>query len=94
MWAGKFLDTWCRKVMRTRIEPMKKFAQTLRNHKELILNWFDAKALSSGIVEGYNAKAKLTMRKAFGFRTYRAIEVALYHTLGQLPLPDTIHRFC
>ena len=94
VWAGKFLDTWCRKVMRTRIEPMKKFAQTLRNHKELILNWFDAKALSSGIVEGYNAKAKLTMRKAFGFRTYRAIEVALYHTLGQLPLPDTIHRFC
>jgi transposase len=58
------------------------------------LNWFQAKALSSGIVEGCNGKAKLTIKKAYGFRTYRAIEVALYHTLGDLPLPDTIHRFC
>lgn len=93
-WAGKFLDAWCGKVMRSRIEPMKKFAQMLRNHRELILNWFEAKALSSGIVEGFNGKAKLTIKKAYGFRTFRAIEVALYHTLGDLPLPDSIHRFC
>jgi transposase len=46
------------------------------------------------IVEGFNGKAKLPMKKAFGFRTYRAIQVALYHTLGDLPLPDPIHRFC
>jgi transposase len=94
IWAGKFLDAWCRKVMRSRIEPMKKFARMLRNHRQLILNWFHAKALSSGIVEGFNGKAKLTMKKAYGFRTYRAIEVALYHTLGDLPLPDSIHKFC
>lgn len=91
IWAGKFLDAWCRKAMRTRIEPL---TGLLRNHRELILNWFEAKALSSGIVEGFNSKAKLTMKKAYGFRTYHAIEVALYHTLGDLPLPDTIHRFC
>ena len=93
-WAGKFLDGWCRTVMRSRIEPLKRFAKMLRNHRELILNWFQAKALSSGIVEGFNGKAKLTIKKAYGFRTYRAIEVALYHTLGDLPLPDSIHRFC
>jgi transposase len=93
-WAGKFLDAWCRKVMRSRIRPLIKFAQTLRNHRELILNWFHAKALSAGTVEGLNSKAKLTMKKAYGFRSYRAIEVALYHTLGQLPWPPTIHRFC
>lgn len=93
-WAGKFLDGWCREVMRSRIEPLKKFARMLQNHRALILNWFQAKALSSGIVEGFNGKAKLTMKKAYGFRTYRAVEVALYHTLGDLPLPDTIHRFC
>jgi transposase len=94
IWAGKFLDAWCRKVMRSRIEPLKKCARMLRNHRQLILNWFQAKALSSGIVEGFNGKAKLTMKKAFGFRTYRAIEVALYHTLGDLPAPPSIHRFC
>jgi transposase len=30
-WAGKFLDEWCCQVMRSRIEPMKKIARTLRN---------------------------------------------------------------
>lgn len=65
VWAGKFLDAWCRKVMRTRIEPLKKFASLLRNHRQLILNWFEAKALSSGIVEGFNSKAKLTVKKGF-----------------------------
>jgi hypothetical protein len=28
-WAGKFLDQWCRQVMRSRIEPMKKIARSL-----------------------------------------------------------------
>lgn len=93
-WAGKFLDAWCRKVMRSRIEPLKKFARMMRNHRTLVLNWFEAKALSSGIVEGFNGKAKLTVKKAYGFRTFRAIEVALYHTLGDLPVPDSIHTFC
>ena len=55
--------------MRSRIEPMKKIARTLRSHRALILNYFRAKkAFSSGIVEGLNNKAKLTMRKSYGFR--------------------------
>jgi transposase len=69
-WAEKFLDTWCTKVMRSRIEPMMKMAKRIRAHKPLILNWFRAKKLfSSGIVEGFNNKAKVTLRKAYGFRT-------------------------
>ena len=61
-WAGKFLDEWCRQTMRSRIEPMKKIARSLRTHRELILNYFRAqKLLSSGVVEGLNNKAKVTM---------------------------------
>jgi transposase len=94
-WAGQFLDRWCTRTMRSRLEPMKKVARTLRNHRELILNWFRARgAISAGAVEGFNNKAKLTMRKAYGFRTERAMELALYHTLGALPEPATTHRFC
>jgi hypothetical protein len=59
--------------MRSRIEPMKKIARTLRSHRELLLNYFRAKReLSSGVVEGLNNKAKLTMRKSYGFRTFRS----------------------
>jgi hypothetical protein len=40
-------------AMRSRIEPMKKIARSLRKHRELILNYFRAqKLLSSGVVEG------------------------------------------
>jgi len=39
-------------------------------------------------------KARVITRRAYGFRTYEALEVALYHTLGELPEPIFTHRFC
>ena len=93
-WAGKFLDEWCRRTMRSRLEPMKKVVGTLRDHRELIMNWFKAKELSSGVVEGMNNKVKLITHRSYGFRTFDAAEVALYHTLGDLPEPELTHRFC
>ena len=93
-WAGKFLDNWCTKTMRSKIKPMKRVARMLRRHRPLLMNWFKAKKqFSSGIVEGFNTKAKLTTRKAYGFRTYHAAEIALYHALGALPVPETAHKF-
>lgn len=92
--AGIFLDRWVNKVMRSRIEPLKKEAKTIKRHKHLILNWFRAKkAFSSGVVEGLNNKVKLTMRKSYGFRTQKCTEIALFHVLGKLPEPKTTHEF-
>lgn len=94
-WAGKFLDQWCTRAMRSQIGPMKEMAKTLRSHRELLLNWFRARGeVSNGSVEGMNIKAKLAMRKAYGFKSYETIEIALYHQLGRLPEPDQTHRFC
>ena len=54
--------------MRSRIEPMKKIAKMLRAHRPLILNYFKAKkVISSGVVEGLNNKAKVTMRNPTAF---------------------------
>lgn len=93
--AEKFLDNWVTRTLQTDLEPMKKVAKMLDRHKPLILNWFKAKGkLSSGAVEGMNLKAKLTMRKAYGFRTIKCLEIALYHSLGKLPEPEHHHRFC
>jgi transposase len=94
-WADRFLNEWCQRVMRSQLEPLKKVARSFRSHRELLLNWFRAKGtISSGIVEGFNNKAKLTMRKSYGFREYETIELALYHQLGNLPQPELAHRFC
>lgn len=94
-WAGRFLDEWCQRTMRSRITPMKKVAKMLRNHRALLLNWFRVKArIALGAVEGFNNKAKLTTKKAYGFRSYEVINIALYHTLGDLPAPMVTHKFC
>jgi transposase len=95
IWAGAFLDYWCYRAMRSRLEPMKKVARMLRTHEELLLNWFRAKGeISSGAVEGLNNKIRVVTRRSYGFRTYEAMEIALYHTLGRLPEPESTHRFC
>jgi transposase len=94
-WAGKFLDQWCVRAMRSKIEPMKEMAGTLRRHRTILLNWFHARgAISNGSVEGMNNKAKLAIKKAYGFKSYKTLETALYHQLGKLPEPESTHKFC
>lgn len=94
-WAAKFLDRWCTRTMRSQIEPMKRVARSLRNHRELLLNWFRARdAIAAGATEGMNNKLKVITRRAYGFKTFLCVEIALYHALGDLPEPDTTHRFC
>ncbi|OIP39536.1 MAG: hypothetical protein AUK47_02660 [Deltaproteobacteria bacterium CG2_30_63_29] len=80
--------------MRSGIKPMKAKARMLRSHRELILNYFRAKKeYSSGVVEGLNTKVKLVTRKAYGYRLFKTIRIALFHTLGHLPEPEHAHRF-
>ena len=94
-WAGQFLDRWCTRTMRSRLDPMKEVARMVRSHRDLILNWFRARGqFSSGVVEGFNGKARVITKRAYGFRTSGALEVALYHALGNLPEPELTHRFC
>jgi len=95
-WANRFLTRWTTMAMRSRLAPFKTFAQTLRDHRPELLNWFAARGMfGHGATEGFNNKARITTRKAYGFRTYEHAEIALYHALGNLPEPDWLtHRFC
>ena len=94
--ARRFLKRWTTMAMRSRLPPFKKFAKTLRQHQRELLNWFLARGrFAAGATEGFNNKARVTTRKAYGFRTYEHAEIALYHALGDLPEPDWLaHRFC
>jgi len=92
-WAGKFLDRWITRVRRSRIKPLRVVAEQFSRYRAEVLNWFRVgKQFNSGIVEAYNNRIKLVIRKACGFRTYDAIELALYHNLGALPEPAITHR--
>lgn len=93
--AETFIKDWTFRAMRSRLEPVKKIARSLRRHNALILNWFRAHgAISAAAVEGMNNKLKVITRRAFGLRTFKATQIALFHTMGALPEPRHAHRFC
>lgn len=94
-YAARFLDDWMGAAVRSRIQPMVKFAYTLLDHRELLLNWFEARGqVAMGAVEGMNGKARVTTQLAYGFRGYHHAEIALFHRLGHLPEPPWLtHKF-
>lgn len=93
-WAEWYLNKWCARAMRSRLDPIKAFVGTIRRHQPLILNWFKArKQYSSGVVEGLNRKVNLVTRKSYGFRSYEVLKIALFHTTGDLPEPALKHMF-
>ena len=63
-WASKFLDAWCTRAMRSRIDPMKKLARTLRDKRALILNWFQAEGtVFIGYRRGFQQQTKTDHQK-------------------------------
>jgi transposase len=94
-WAAAYLKAWTTRALRSRLEPMKKVARMLRSHEELLLNYFRAKRqYNSGVVEGLNNKARVSLARSFGHRSSEILKLVLYHTLGDLPEPNSPHKFC
>ncbi len=92
--ARRFIEKWCRTVLKTELKKMHRFVKMIKRHIEEILNYFrTGKCFSSGVVEGLNRKVNLTIRRAFGFRSFSGIKAALFHQLGDLPIPPLTHRF-
>jgi hypothetical protein len=80
--------------MRSRIEPMRKIARSLRNHRELILNYFRAqKLLSSGVVEGLNNKAKVTEKNPTAFAPTASSNSPSITHLASSPSRSLTHDF-
>jgi hypothetical protein len=61
--------------------------------KSLVFLFIAKKAYSSGTVEGLNRKVNLFTRKAYGYRSYDILKIALFHTMGHLPESKMSHRF-
>jgi transposase len=95
IWAAAYLKAWTSRAMRSRLEPMKKVARMLHSHEELLLNYFRAKRqYNSGVVEGLNNKARVSLAHGYGHRSSEILKLVLYHALGKLPEPPCSHKFC
>jgi len=92
--ARDFLRAWITRAKRSRIPSLCKFAKTLQRHEPMLLNWIQARnEIMTGAVEGLNNKCRVVTRRAYGYRSFKVLEVMLYHTLGKLPMPELTHRF-
>jgi len=81
-----------RQVGYSRLEPLRKFAWMLKRYEEGILNWFEV-PINNGAVEAMNNNAKAVSHRARGYSTENTFALALLHCLGDLPLPQTVHKF-
>ncbi len=92
------MKEWCTRTNRTKLSPMKKVSNMLKEKSDLILNFDTNPRLSSGVVEGFNNKAKLTIRTAYGLKTTNTdnmpytIHSGFYHC-PNLPIGLTVDLF-
>ena len=76
------LISWMR---RSRLEPMKKAAQTLKKHRVEILAYFRSR-LTNALAEGINSLIQAAKRKARGFPTFRGFACMICLVAGKLSL--------
>ena len=65
--AETMLLNWIQKARGSGVKPMMKLANTIEQHLDGILAYYDYK-ISSGKIEGINNKIKTIKRQAYGFR--------------------------
>lgn len=81
--AGAFLSFWCDYVSESKIEPFKKFVNTIKAHWSGIMNYFGSR-ISNGILEGINNKIQLAKRRARGYRNTSNFINMIYYVAGKL----------
>ena len=93
-WAAeRFLKRWMTTALKSRLDPIRDFVQTLRNHQHRILPYIGTK-LTNAIGEGLNRIIRIVKNRASGFRSLPAFIDMIYLTVGDVDLPAQIpNRF-
>ena len=84
-WAEKAWRKWLPWAVRSRLEPIKKVARTIKEHLWGILNAVVLK-VSNGPAEGINSRIKALKIRSRGFRNKRRFAIAIYFHFGGLDL--------
>jgi len=91
-WARKGWEQWLSWAVRSRLEPIKDVARTIKEHLWGILNAVVLK-VSNGPAEGLNSRIKMIKVRSRGFRNKERFANAIYFHLGGLDLyPEGLVR--
>jgi transposase len=89
-WAAKrFLKNWTSSALRSRLEPMRKFARMVRQHLSGILAFVDSR-LTNAISEGINRIIKIVKNRASGFCSLEPFSDMIFLTVGDVDIPAQI----
>lgn len=83
--AEAYLKDWYGWAIRSQLPPMMRFARTVREHWDGILNWFKTR-ISNGLLEGLNSLLQAAKAKARGYRSTRNLIAVAYLIAGKLDL--------
>jgi len=84
-WGELILDRWYSWAIRSRLEPIKKVARTVKRYRDGILRWFDSK-IANGLIEGINSLVQAAKAKARGYRSLRNLIAITYLIAGKIDL--------
>jgi transposase len=74
--ARQFLQEWLACARASGIRMLERFANTLEEHQEGILNYYDYR-ISTGPLEGTNTKIQLMKRQAYGYRDHEFLKLKI-----------------
>ena len=89
-WAAeRFLKRWMTTALRSRLEPIRKFVQTIKKHMNRIITFVECR-LTNAVAEGLNRIIKIVKNRASGFRSLQAFTDMIFLTVGDLDIPAQI----
>lgn len=83
--VARFFDRWYAWAIRSRLEPVKRVARTIKRHLDGVLRYVQH-PITNGVAEGLNSKIMSVKRKAGGFRNPDHFTIAIYFHCGGLDL--------
>lgn len=81
--AEAHLRLWCEAAQASNINPMMRFAKTVKSHWSGIVAFVESK-ISNGVLEGINSKVQLAKRNARGYRNVDNFINMIYFLCGKL----------
>jgi transposase len=85
--APAALERWRRGAMRSRLEPIKRFARTIAERRDGVLRWWTSQ-ISNGLLEGLHSLVQAAKRRARGYRSTENYIAMIYLVAGKLELPS------
>lgn len=85
-WARRRLKEWIAWAMRSRLEPFRRVACTIKRCMDGVLAYFET-GYTTSVAEGLNTKARVATRQAYGFHSADAVRAMIELRCSGITIP-------